>query len=120
MQSDAPDVDLYLQQVPEQRRATLVALRELCREILAGYEERMQYGMPIYLRDGAGEVGFACQKQYISLYIAKADVLDAHRAALAGLSVGKGCIRFRRPEQLDFGVIRSLLEAARASSERPC
>ncbi|HEU4322330.1 MAG TPA: DUF1801 domain-containing protein [Roseiflexaceae bacterium] len=120
MQSDAPDVDTYLQQIPEQRRAALVALRELCREILAGYEERMQYGMPVYLRNGVGEVGFASQKHYISLYIAKAGVLDDHPAALAGLSVGKGCIRYRRPEQLDFGIIRLLLEATRDSSEQPC
>lgn len=50
----------------------------------------MAYGMPGYRRDSVIEVGFASQKQYISLYMLKQSVLDAHRAELAGLSVGKG------------------------------
>lgn len=120
MQSSAPDVDTYLQQVPEERRAALMVLRQLCRDTLTDHEEQMQYGMPGYVRNGTVEVSFASQKQYIALYISKAGVVDAHRAALADLSVGKGCIRYRRPAQLDFGVIRQLLEATRDSPERPC
>jgi hypothetical protein len=35
--------------------------------------------------------------------------MAAHRDRLAGLSVGKGCVRYRRPDQLDETVVRSIL-----------
>ena len=96
MQSTAQDVTAYLEEVPIKRRAALERLRALCLETLDGYEEGMSYGMPSYMKDGVGEVAWASQKQYISLYILKQGVVDAHRDALAGVSVGKGCIRLTR------------------------
>jgi len=46
--------------------------------------------MPCYSQDGAGEVAFASQKKYIALYIARNDVMDAHRDLLKikGVSLG--------------------------------
>ncbi len=71
-------------------------------------------------RDGVIEVGFASQKQYISLYILKQEVLDAHRDLLAGLNLGKGCIRYRKPEQIDFDVVERLLVGTRESGGEVC
>jgi len=99
MQSAATDVATYLREVPETRRAALTKLRNLCVKTLVGYEEGMYYGMPGYKRDGIGEVGFASQKNYISLYILKQGVLEAHRAQLVTASIGKGCIRYSSPEE---------------------
>jgi uncharacterized protein YdhG (YjbR/CyaY superfamily) len=110
MQSDAKTVDRYLKEVPDERRAALARLRELCLDTLDGYEESMSYGMPGYNRQGEEiEVAFASQKNYISLYILKQDVFEKHRPALAGLNLGKGCIRYRKPEQIDFDVVERLL-----------
>lgn len=122
MQSQAKDVDAYLAEVPAERRAALTRLRELCRRTLIGYTEGMHYGMPGYTAPGAeeGEVGFASQKQYIALYILKQPALEAHRAELAGLSVGKGCIRYRRPEQIDFKVVKKLLTTSRKLKAPVC
>jgi uncharacterized protein YdhG (YjbR/CyaY superfamily) len=92
----------------------------LCVEWLPGYEEAMQYGMPCYLRAGVGEVAFASQKNYLALYILKQDVLDAHRAELAGTSLGKGCIRYTKPEKIDFEVVRRMLEETRAVDGPVC
>jgi hypothetical protein len=58
--------------------------------------------------------------QYLSLYILQQSVLDAHRNELAGLSVGKGCVRFRRTDQVDWAVVTSLLSATRASDGEIC
>lgn len=120
MQSKAPDVTTYLQEAPPERQETLARLRALCLEVLAGYEEVMEYGMPVYRRSGAGEVGFASQKNYISFYLLKEDVIQANRALLQGLSVGKGCIRYPSPKKMDFAVIRKLLEDTVQSSGVPC
>jgi uncharacterized protein YdhG (YjbR/CyaY superfamily) len=87
---------------------------------LAGYEEGMDYGMPSYKKNGVVEVGFASQKNYISLYMLKESVIAAYRAQLAGLSIGKGCIRYSKPAKIDFGVVELLLNATRDSAEVPC
>ncbi len=49
VQSTAPDADSYLAEVPEGRRGVLTAIRDACREELAGFEERMDHGMQVGL-----------------------------------------------------------------------
>ena len=114
MRSDAHTVAAYIDEAPLERRDALRLLRRLCREELSGFEESLQHGMPAYLRGGAVEVGFAGQKAHISLYVLRTEAFEANRDRFAGLSIGKGCIRFRRPEQIDPEVVRALLtDAAR-------
>ena len=120
MQSNAKDVNAYIQEAPPERREHLTRLRALCLEILNGYEEVMDYGMPGYKKNGTGEVGFASQKNYISLYILKEDVIQANRALLKGLSVGKGCIRYASLKKMDWDVIRKLLLDTMFSQDTPC
>ena len=123
MQSNALDVTQYLLEVPEERMEALERLRALCQETLAGYEENMAYGMPSYSKDGVVEVAFASQKNYISFYVLKQEVFDRHRPALEGIrgiSMGKGCIRYSKPERMDFEVIRQLLTDTVASEADIC
>ena len=58
MQSKAKDVSAYIQEAAAERQPYLAKLLELCLEVLAGYEEGMEYGMAGYKKDGVGEVGF--------------------------------------------------------------
>ncbi|MFF5922301.1 DUF1801 domain-containing protein [Streptomyces flavochromogenes] len=111
VQSNAEDVDGYLDEVPAARQEALRRLRELCREELAGFTESMAYGMPVYERDGSAEIAFASQKRYISFYLLRGDVRDAFAERLAAQDMGKGCLRFRTPERIDFALVRDLLKA---------
>ena len=111
MQSDATTVDYYLAEVPTRWHGPATIVRQACLEILDGFEERMEYGMPGYARDGALEVGFAAQARYLSLYLLRQGVVHAHRDQLAGLSVGKGCVRFTTPAKVDDALVRTLLRA---------
>ncbi|MBT4512515.1 MAG: DUF1801 domain-containing protein [Chloroflexi bacterium] len=122
MQSKANDVDAYLVEVPEDRLEALTRLRKLCQEVLAGYEESMEYGMPSYKKgkDGEVEVAFASQKNYISFYILRQDVFNQHRELLSGLNLGKGCIRYSKPEKIDFDVVRQLLVGSAQSEGEIC
>lgn len=120
VQSQAEDVDGYLAEVPEERRAALTRLRELCRAELPGFAEVMAYGMPVYERDGVGEIAFASQKQYISFYLLRGDVRETFAEQLAGQDMGKGCLRFRRPEKIDFVLLRALLRATAAGPGQVC
>ena len=75
--------------------------------------------MPGYKKDGVVEVSFASQKNYISLYILKQAVIEANRADLQGLSVGKGCIRYTKPAKMDFATIEKLLRGTAAATSEP-
>ncbi len=113
MQSTAKTVSEYLEEVPAERKPALIQLRQLCRTTLTDFEESMQYGGPCYARNGEIEVGFASQKHFIGLYFIRTDVLAAHRDLLKvkGVSLGKSCIRYSRPERIDFAVVELLLKA---------
>ena len=76
--------------------------------------------MPAYSRDGVTEIAWASQKRHIALYVMRTDVLNAHRSQLAGLDVGKGCIRYRSPAAVEFTVVRSMLTAVAASQGPVC
>jgi uncharacterized protein YdhG (YjbR/CyaY superfamily) len=118
MQSTASTVEEYLATVPAERFAALTRLRELCINLLPGYDEVMMYGMPGYSKNGVGEISFNSQKQYISFYVLKKVVVDRYRDQLK--DAGKGCIRFRKPEQVDFALIENLLRESAASSAEIC
>lgn len=121
MQSKAETIEAYLAEILPERREALTRLHHLCTTVLTGYAALMAYGMPSYQRPGGEiEVAFASQKNYISLYILKSEVLDRHRAELSRLSLGKGCIRYRKPNQIDFALVEKLLEASRQSTARAC
>src|SRR5262245_34825932 len=105
MISKASTVAAYLREVPAERRPALRQLRALCRASLPGFTEKMMHGGPVYLRDGYPAVGFASQKHGIHLYFCKTAVVAKHRHRLAGISMGKCCIRYSRPERMDFVVI---------------
>jgi uncharacterized protein YdhG (YjbR/CyaY superfamily) len=120
MHSGAATVDLYIAEAPPERRDALNLLRKLCLEELRGFDEAMTHGMPSYSREDAVEIAFASQKNYISLYVLRQSALETGADRLAGLSVGKGCIRFRRPELIDSATVRVLLSATVADAGPIC
>lgn len=120
MQSKAKDVATYLQEIPQDRRECLTRLRDLCCRTLTDYAEEMEYGMPCYKKGGVAEVAFASQKNYISLYILKESVVNAHRHELIGANIGKSCIRFSRPERMNFAVVEKLLADTITAPEAAC
>jgi len=122
MQSSAKTVTAYLREVPPERKAALTKLRDLCRAELTDFEEAMEYGGPTYSRGGEVEVGFASQKNFIGLYILRTDVMKTHRDQLKGkgVGIGKGAIRYSKPERIDFNVVESMLRATQESTGPVC
>jgi len=95
-------------------------LRALCRAELTGFKESMVYGMPSYSRNKEVEVAFASQKNFIALYILRTDVMRSHRYMfnIPGVTLGKGCIRYSKPEKIDFNVVEKMLRATVESVSR--
>jgi uncharacterized protein YdhG (YjbR/CyaY superfamily) len=107
--SDKPQgVDTYLEGLATDRREALTTLRAVVRGMIPEAEETMRYRMPTYERDGSVVCSFASQKHYMSLYM-DPGLVDAYRDELAGLDVGKSCIRFKTLEQLPLDTVRAIL-----------
>ncbi len=128
MQSKATTVDLYLAELPADRRASIQAVRQVILSNLdPGYEEGMQYGMiGYYVPHSLYPSGYHCdpkqplpfvclasQKNYLSLYMMSvygdSDLAKWFQATWKKtgkkLDMGKSCIRFKRPEDLALDVI---------------
>ncbi|MBX7248736.1 MAG: DUF1801 domain-containing protein [Caulobacteraceae bacterium] len=117
--STAKTVDAYLAEADPARRPCLEKLRAAARANLPGHLEEMMYGMPCYTVGGESRFSFASQKQYISLYGLRGSA-DALGLAAAGALDGKGCMRFRKPEQVDFELVERLLRHRGASGDAGC
>ena len=119
MQSRAPNVAAYLAERDPKTRAALTKVRALLRAHLPDAQEGMMFGMPSYTVGSAPAAAFAAQKHYLCLYICHADLIEKHRAALEGLNVGKGCIRFRSFDQLPMAVVKKILATLHARALAP-
>jgi hypothetical protein len=54
------------------------------------------------------------------LYVLKQGAVDRHRKALDARRVGRGCIRFRKANQIDFTTISALLRDTAKSKAATC
>ena len=111
MQSNATTDEAYIAEAPSERQPVMRLIRELCRTHLPGYEESMRYGMATYTRNGEPEFAFASQKGYLSLYGMKQAALEPLRDEFTGTGakIGKGCIRYIKPEKVNLEALTRLL-----------
>lgn len=111
MQSKAKTVEGYLAELPEERRAVLALLRGLIRKSAPTATEGMEYGMPCY-SIGAPLCAVAAQKGHYSVYVSDATAVNCFRTQLGKLNVGKGCIRFRKTEDVPLDVLSRIISMA--------
>jgi uncharacterized protein YdhG (YjbR/CyaY superfamily) len=105
MQSKAATIDGYLAELPSDRRSALKEIRALIHRVAPKTVESMQYGLPAF-----GDLcALASQKNYMSLYVCESDIVKAHLDQLGKVSCGKGCIRFKRLDDLNLSAVESIL-----------
>jgi hypothetical protein len=127
--SKAETVEQYLQELPEDRRAVVSAVRDVVvRNLPAGYTETMNWGMisyeiPLpdypdtYNGQPLGYAALAAQKNHYALYVITpyADpeqgewLRDEFRKAGKKLDMGKSCLRFKKLDDLPLDVIGSVI-----------
>ena len=123
MRSDAKTVEEYLAGLPEDRRATVSAVRDVVLANLPdGYVEGMAWGMitysvPLevsgktYNGQPLGYVSLASQKNYVSLYLMgvygerEQEFRAEFEATGRKLDMGKSCVRFKRPDDLPLDLL---------------
>ena len=108
MISRESNVDAYLEGLGSKRRAALTEVREVIRQTVPDAVESIRYRMPTYEMGGHVLCAFASQKQYMSLYM-DVSLVEEHREELAGLNLGKSCIRFTKLEKLPLDTVRTIL-----------
>jgi uncharacterized protein YdhG (YjbR/CyaY superfamily) len=112
VQSAAANVDAFMDGVEPARIDAVRRMREACLRAFTGWEERMQWGMPGYGPPGLDNlVSFNNQKNYISLYAGR-DAIERCKGAFKGASFGGGCVRFPKPETIDFELVEKVLRHA--------
>jgi hypothetical protein len=130
-QSDAPTVDQYLAELPDERRDVVLRVREVILENLPdGYEETMNWGMisyevPLdryphtYNKKPLMYMALAAQKHHYAVYSSGVYMDPSGEEWLKSefekadkkLDMGKSCIRFRELENLPLEVIGKVAAA---------
>ena len=118
MTSRAATVDQWMREAPAERRDALEQVRGIFRRILHDYQECMEYGGPCYKRNGRVEVGFNSQKQHITVYVMRTELVDEFRGTVRA-SFGKCCIRFA-PRRVDFAAVERILRRIVEAAATPC
>jgi hypothetical protein len=134
--SNATSVAEYLDELPEDRRATIAAVRSVIKKYLpSGYEERVNYGMisyeiPLsrysttYNRQPLSYVALAAQKNYNAIYMMRVygdtmqenKLRNAFKKAGKKLDMGKSCIRFKAADDLPLETIGELVASTSADA----
>ena len=114
----------YIDSLDEPRRTIVATLDRRIRELapaLRPYVDRgfLAYGRYAYRYASGREgdwfcLGLASNKAYLSLYAPTLD-LEPYVARLPGASLGRGCIRFKRLEDLDPPVLEDIVRASAAN-----
>jgi len=134
MISKANNVNDYLKEIPQDREIYFSNLRDtILKNIPKGFEEVMQYGMISYVvpksifPDGyhcdpkipLPFVSIASQKNFIAFHhmgiYASSKLLDwfvaeYQKHSKIKLDMGKGCIRFKKADQIPYDLIKELIQ----------
>lgn len=132
MQSKALTVKDYLESLPEDRKKAMNELRKIIlKNLPKGYSEEMSYGMIGYvIPHSIYPNGYHCdpklplpfmsiasQKNFIAVYhmgvyadekILKWFTTEYAKHSKTKLDMGKSCIRFKKIDQIPFGLIGEL------------
>ena len=132
MQSSAKTVNEYLNELPEERKTPFLKLREsILNNLPKGFEEQMSYGMLGYVvphtiypngyhctpKLPLPFINIASQKNFIALHhmgiYANPELLEWFiteypKRSSQKLDMGKGCIRFKKFDQIPFDLIAEL------------
>ena len=105
------EIDDYLANVGEPKRATLQKLRQTIRDLLPDAEEVISYGMPAFRLDGKVIAGFAAFKNHLAYLPHSGSVFSELREDLAGYASTEGSLHFPIDKPLPKALVKKLIAA---------
>jgi uncharacterized protein YdhG (YjbR/CyaY superfamily) len=103
------EVDQYLANLEEPKRATLQKLRETIHEILPDAEEVISYGMPAFRQNGKVLAGFAAFKNHLAYLPHSGSTFAELKKELAGYSSTEGSLHFPIDKPLPKSLVKKLI-----------
>lgn len=134
MQSRATTAEQYISELPADRKEAVTQLRNtVLKNLPKGFKETMSYGMLGYVvPHEIYPAGYHCdpklplpfaniasQKNFIAFYhmgiygspdLLKWFTTEYAKHSSAKLDMGKGCIRFKKPEHIPYNLIGKLIK----------
>jgi uncharacterized protein YdhG (YjbR/CyaY superfamily) len=113
VQYDAATPAEYLQLLEQDwRKDKLLEIRQLLKKHGPELKEGIKYGALSYAHSSGGGFGLTAQKNSVNFYVGTASKVDPEGVLLAGLDVGKGCIRFKKSRAISDTRIEEFIEKA--------
>lgn len=112
------EIDKYLADFPEDRRARMQELRAMVRRLLPAAEEAIAWGMPTFRLKGKNVFHFAAAKEHLGLYPGALAVEQVKERIAGRYRSTKGSISLPWEESIPEELIRELLALTLAEGVR--
>lgn len=127
--SKATTIEEYLAQVPPERQEIISYLHKFIQDSAPSLKPNFSYNMLGYgsfpYKNYKKEdmlwpvISLANQKNYVSVYVCSVKdgkyIAETNKDALGKVSVGKSCIRFKKLEDVNLDVLKSVIKEAEAN-----
>ena len=108
-------IDAHLATLPQPQRDTLLALRDMLRELLPGAEECLSYRMPCFKVGGVAVAGFDGYKAHCSYFPHSGNIVERVSGVPAWCTVAsKGTLQFPVDRPLPKALVTRLVLARQA------
>lgn len=114
----AEEVDQYLRELDQPKRATLATLRETILEIVPQAEQVISYGVPAFRVHGKTVAGFAAFKNHVSYLPFSGSVLAEHADELEDFEMTKSSLHFPIDRPPPRSLVEKLIATRLAEIER--
>ena len=104
------DVDEYMAQLPDDRRAVMEQLRTAIRAASPTATEVISYNMPAFRLNGRFLVSYEAFKHHYSIFPWSDEMLKELGEPLRSHAVGKGTIRFSADEPIPPELVTAIVE----------
>ena len=110
MQYDVTSPEEYIEALEDDwRKPKLLELRDILLGVADDITESINYKMLAF----ADSKGIIChlnaQKAYVALYVGDAEKIDTDGTLLKGINCGKGCIRFKKSNDVGSDNIKEFI-----------
>jgi uncharacterized protein YdhG (YjbR/CyaY superfamily) len=104
------DVDEYMAQLPDDRRAVMEQLRSTIRAAAPDATEVISYNMPAFRLDGRCLVSYEAFKRHYSLFPWSDEMVEELGDEMKPYAVGKGTIRFPADQPIPLALVTRIVE----------
>ena len=106
----ASPIDKHLKQFSGQQLESLVALRDILREVLPDAEEKIAWGMPTFALNGKNVAHFQGFKKHCSYFPGSGGIAATLETLPEWCEVSKGTIRFPIGKKLPRTLVKKLVK----------